>query len=240
MSQTGCAKPKPDMVRCKSCGVRQLALFTDMTDEDFKLVHQPVDEIKLVQGEVLYHTDDTADCLYTLRSGLVKMTHYLIDGSQRVVRLVRPGGTMGLEALVAGRFAHNAEALQDSVLCRIPVSVVEKLDRESPRLHKQILTRWHQTVMDADYWLTQMSTGSARERVARLCLFLANDDGDLAACHLPGREDIGAMLGITTETASRVIADFRRQGLLTTHSRREFSMNINGMRALAGTEDYAA
>ncbi|WP_245881159.1 Crp/Fnr family transcriptional regulator [Thalassospira marina] len=240
MSQTGFTKPKPDMLRCKSCGVRQLALFTDLTDEDFKLVHQPVDEVRVAQGDVLYHADDRADCLFTLRSGLIKMTHYLIDGSQRVVRLVRPGGTLGLEALVAGQFAHNAEALQDSVLCRIPVSVVEKLDRESPRLHKQVLTRWHQTVMDADYWLTQMCTGSARERVARLCLFLAEDDEGLAACHLPGREDIGAMLGITTETASRVIADFRRQGLLTTHSRREFSMNIDSMRNLAGIEDCAA
>ncbi|OSQ40999.1 Crp/Fnr family transcriptional regulator [Thalassospira mesophila] len=228
------------MVRCKNCGVRQLALFTDMTDDDFKLVHQPVDEIKLAKGKVLYHTGDRANCLYTLRSGLIKMTHYLVDGSQRVVRLVRPGGTMGLEALVSGSFAHNAEALQDSVLCRIPVSVVETLDRESPRLHKQILTRWHQTVMDADYWLTQMCTGSARERVARLCLFLADDDSDMVACHLPGREDIGAMLGITTETASRVIADFRRQGLLTTHSRREFSMNVDSMRLLAGIEDCAA
>ncbi|WP_339780343.1 Crp/Fnr family transcriptional regulator [uncultured Thalassospira sp.] len=241
MSLTAFNKPKPDMVQCKSCGVRQLALFTDMTAEDFKLVHQPVDEVKLGKGEVLYHTGDTANYIYTLRSGLIKMTHYMIDGSQRVVRLVRAGGTMGLEALVAGSFAHNAEALQHSVLCRIPVSVVEKLDRESPRLHKQILTRWHQTVMDSDYWLTRMCTGSARERMARLCLFLVDDDnGNEPACLLPGREDIGAMLGITTETASRVIADFRRQGLLTTYSRHEFSMNVGNMRLLAGIEDCAA
>ncbi|WP_258549170.1 Crp/Fnr family transcriptional regulator [Thalassospira profundimaris] len=241
MSQTGFPKPKPDMLRCKSCGVRQLALFTDLTDEDFKLVHQPVDEVRVASGNVLYHADDRADCLFTLRSGLIKITHYLVDGSQRVVRLVRPGGTLGLEALVAGRFAQNAEALQDSILCRIPVSVVEKLDRESPRLHKQVLARWHQTVMDSDQWLTRMCTGSARERVARLCLFLAEDvNGDPSTCHLPGREDIGAMLGITTETASRVIADFRRQGLLTTHSRREFSVNIDSMRDLAGVEDWAA
>ena len=31
---------------------------------------------------------------------------------------------------------------------------------------------------------------------------------------LPSREDVGAMLGITTETASRAVAAFRREGLL--------------------------
>ena len=37
-------------------------------------------------------------------------------------------------------------------------------------------------------------------------------DGDI--CHLPIREDVGAMLAITMETASRTVAEFRRAGLI--------------------------
>ena len=151
------------------------------------------------------------------------------------VRLVKPGGTIGLEALVSDCFTHHAEALQDSKLCRIPIAVIEKLDSESPRLHKQVLSRWHQAVMESDNWLTQMSTGTARERVARLCLFLHDDVTD--TCTLPGREDIGAMLGITTETASRIIADFRRHELLEFKSRNIFGLDLAGLRSVAGIED---
>ena len=32
--------------------------------------------------------------------------------------------------------------------------------------------------------------------------------------YLPGREDIGAMLGLTTETVSRAMAEFRRRGFV--------------------------
>ncbi|WP_233432963.1 Crp/Fnr family transcriptional regulator [Thalassospira povalilytica] len=215
--------------------MRKFALFNNMTDEDFKLVHMPVEDVSLPRRGTLYNAGDMAQSIFTLRSGLIKLVHYLPDGGQRVVRLVRPGGTIGLEALVSECFTHHAEAIQDSQLCRIPIAVIEKLDRESPRLHKQVLNRWHQAVMDSDNWLTQMSTGTARERVARLCLFL--NDPETGTCQLPGREDIGAMLGITTETASRIIADFRRADLLAFLSRNVFRLDLDGIREVAGLDE---
>ncbi|WP_417826026.1 Crp/Fnr family transcriptional regulator [Thalassospira povalilytica] len=226
---------RPDLARCRDCGVRKFALFNNMTDEDFKLVHMPVEDVSLPRRGTLYNAGDMAQSIFTLRSGLIKLVHYLPDGGQRVVRLVRPGGTIGLEALVSECFTHHAEAIQDSALCRIPIAVIEKLDRESPRLHKQVLNRWHQAVMDSDNWLTQMSTGTARERVARLCLFL--NDPETGTCQLPGREDIGAMLGITTETASRIIADFRRADLLAFLSRNVFRLDLDGIREVAGLDE---
>lgn len=226
---------RPDQARCRDCGVRKFALFNNLTDEDFKLVHMPVEDIALAKRGTLYNAGDDASAIFTLRNGLIKLVHYLPDGNQRVVRLVRPGGTIGLEAIVSESFTHHAEALQDSALCRIPIAVIEKLDRESPRLHKQVLSRWHQVVMESDNWLTQMTTGSARERVARLCLFLHDQETD--TCQLPGREDIGAMLGITTETASRIIADFRRIDLIEFRSRNVFGLNVARLREMAGMDD---
>jgi len=214
--------------------VRKFALFNNLTDEDFKLVHMPVEDITLPKRNTLYNAGDQAQSIYTLRSGLIKLVHYLPDGNQRVVRLVKPGGTIGLESLVSECFTHHAEALQDSKLCRIPIAVIERLDNESPRLHKQVLNRWHQAVMESDNWLTQMSTGTARERVARLCLFLHDDVTE--SCTVPGREDIGAMLGITTETASRIIADFRRHDLLEFKSRNVFKLDLVGLRDVAGMD----
>jgi hypothetical protein len=38
-------------------------------------------------------------------------------------------------------------------------------------------------------------------------------------CPAIGREDMGALLGITTETASRVIAEFKRGGFLREEAR---------------------
>jgi CRP/FNR family transcriptional regulator, anaerobic regulatory protein len=85
---------------------------------------------------------------------------------------------------------------------------------------------------EADAWLTELSTGSARQRVARLLLRLVRDR-ETSECHLFGREDMGAMLGITTETASRTIAELRRQSLLSETSPNLFLLDIPNLRRIA-------
>jgi len=42
------------------------------------------------------------------------------------------------------------------------------------------------------------------------------------------------MLGITTETTSRTIAEFKRQGLLTDLNANRFRLDIPNLRRLAG------
>ena len=75
-----------------------------------------------------------------------------------------------------------------------------------------IMKRWQRALNDADLWITQLSTGSSRQRVARLLLKLVCDEDQ--KCELFNREDMGAVLGITTETASRIVAEFKRKSLL--------------------------
>jgi CRP/FNR family transcriptional regulator, anaerobic regulatory protein len=75
------------------------------------------------------------------------------------------------------------------------------------------MARWQRALSEADAWLTELSTGSARQRVARLLLRLVRDR-ESSECELFSREDMGAMLGVTTETTSRTIAEFKRQSLL--------------------------
>jgi CRP-like cAMP-binding protein len=51
-------------------------------------------------------------------------------------------------------------------------------------------------------------------------------------CTLFGREDLGAMLAITTETASRTIAEFKRKGLLTDLGSNRFAVDKVQLEAL--------
>jgi CRP-like cAMP-binding protein len=68
----------------------------------------------------------------------------------------------------------------------------------------------------ADHWIKCLNTGIARSRIAQLLLLMmeiaSDHNGDLTL--LP-REDMAAVTGITTETASRIIADFKRRRILT-------------------------
>lgn len=197
---------------CADCGIRDLVLFADLTEPDFNLIHLPIDDIAFEAGATLYSAGDEGTTLYTIRSGLVKLVQYLPDGTQRIVRLLKNGATVGLEAVLGQAYEHTAVALQPTQTCRVPRQVVERLTRETPRLHGQLMQRWHAALRQADEWLTELSTGKAPQRLARLLLQLAEADGTVT---LFSREDVGSMLGITTEHASRTVAEFKRNGVIT-------------------------
>ncbi len=217
--------------KCEQCGIRDLVLFADLNEEDFKLIHQPIVDLQFKPFESLYRTDDSPDFVYTIRSGLVKLVNYSSDGRYRIVRLLGKGDLVGIEVLSGQPYAHCAEALEPLAVCRIPVAEVMRINRDTPRLHQQMLTRWQKISSDADHWITELSTGQARQRVIYLLLHLASisDSDDF---FLPSREDMGAMLAITTETASRMISALRSEKVLQVLEKGKASVDLEQMRTL--------
>lgn len=200
---------------CSSCGVRSEVLFAGLDESLLRAIQDSIEDVELDPGDTLYRMGDPGRAAFTLRRGLIKLVQYLSDGSQRIVRLVRPMDVLGLEALLGQRYQHDAIVLRCAELCLIPTAVLTRLDRESPQLHQELFRRWQRALTEADRWLTELSTGSARQRVARLLLQMADPRSDgTCGCVLLNRKDLGAMLGITTESASRTVAEFKREGVL--------------------------
>lgn len=204
--------------KCQLCPIRDLVLFADLKQDDFHLLHLPIKELELKVGGILYEQKDKIDYVYTIRSGLIKLVHYLPDGNYRIIRLLRQGDLAGIEALNGSAYLHHAIALQDTSICQIPVKNIEQLNDNSSHLYKQLTARWHKVQSDADIWLADLTMGSSKQRVAKLLIYLADYKTEVPteSFYLPSREDIGALLAITTETASRIIAEFKRAGVLTT------------------------
>ena len=54
------------------------------------------------------------------------------------------------------------------------------------------------------------------------------------SCSLFSREDLGAVLGLTTETASRVMAGLKRDGLIRETALNRFSCDTAKLREIVG------
>lgn len=203
---------------CRNCGIRDMVLFADLQEDDFNLIHSPIDDLEFNPGDSLFHMGEPTSCLMTLRVGMVKLVRNMPDGRQRIVRVLRPGDVIGLEALFVSTYESEAVALQGVKVCRLPVDVVHRLNRETPRLHQRLMAKWHQSLKEADDWLAELNFGNARQRVAGLVLKMnahsAVDPETADQVTLFSREDMGAMLDLKLETVSRTLNAFIREGAL--------------------------
>jgi CRP-like cAMP-binding protein len=213
---------------CDRCSIRDLVLFAGLGAEDFQDIHLPIDDLWLPPGATLFRAEEPAQALFTVREGLVKLEHYLPEGTRRIVALAGCGDVVGLEAMLAERYEQTAVVLQAAKVCRIPTAVIGRL---RPKLNTQLMGKWHDSVRKAHELIRDLATGTARQRMARLFLILA--PAESRRCRLFGREDVGALLGVTTETASKTVAEFKRQGLVRELTANLFERDLARLAAVA-------
>ena len=216
---------------CEKCAIRHLVLFADLTGEDFSAVHLPIEDLWLPPGVPLYQQDKPASALFTIREGLVKLEQYLPDGNSRIVSLLGQGDVAGLEATISPHYEHTAIALLPTQVCSLPRDVVAKL---SPKLNRQLLSKWHGMVQRSHQTLRELSTGSARQRLARLFLLLAPPSAE--HCRLFNRADVGALLGITTETACRSVSELKKRRVISEVASNVFSRDVLALKGIADGE----
>ena len=219
---------------CESCSIRSSALFAELNEEDFSKIHSPIDDLKYEANSLIYSQGESAQHVYTLRQGYLKLLHLNPDGTSRIVRLVKPGDLFGMEALLGDHYKHAATALTNIHACKIPKDVISSLGEVSPRLHRQIVKKWGEALSESESWFSEINTGRIEIRLARFFIQLARETSSHTVAPLFRREDLGLMMDVKFETISRALASMSEQGLISDVTR--LSVQIPNMNAL---KDFA-
>jgi CRP-like cAMP-binding protein len=199
---------------CTHCAICDHALFAGLPLDELNGTPLVVDAYIFPPHHSLYLIGEPGRVLYTVRRGMLKLVSYLPDGTERIVSLLTGGDSAGIEVVVGSAYKHTAITLTETEVCRIPLSVVERLDLLAPQLARQLRLRWQRALDNADRSLIEFATGTAEARIAHLLLYLSAQSGDSSGFDL-SRHDMGSLLGITAETASRTMADLKRRGAVT-------------------------
>lgn len=229
------ANPQAEV--CRSCSVRQFALFGALSDEALDTIHTRIATVEFEPGAPVFDAGQRGAALYTVRSGVVRFERVNERGDWRITRLAGKGDLLGAEALVQHRHADAAVACTPVVACRIPRELVDELSAQQPAIVRELMRRWQAALDDAEDWLAELATGSARRRVLRLLLKLAGLAPPGEPIWLPKREEMGAMLGLTLETASRMVSQLKREGVIQRHEVGHAWIDLPVLQEAAARED---
>lgn len=200
-------------VDCEKCGIRDMVLFADLNQEDFSRMHTPIDDLLFQPRSTLYVELQKAEFVMTIRNGMVKLVRNMADGRQRIVRVLRQGDVVGLEAIATGHYGAEAVSLTELSVCRIPIQLIHQLSKTSPRLHNRLTTQWQSALQNADDWIADLNSGTARRRVAQLMIKM-RDPSKPDRVTIFSREDMGAMLDLKLETVSREVSRLVHDGII--------------------------
>ena len=201
--------------------MRDRSIFAHLGEEDLRTLGMEVQDLEAEAGETLYLEGDPAKSAYTLREGAVKLVKTLPNGRAQIVRLLGPGDIFGFEGLLEPRHRHSAITLSRSLLCRLDLPRMNTLSERLPAVREALMRRWFQSLRQAEDHIVELGAKNASER---LTSFLIQWHGrHPAGTSVPfpfSRQDLGEFLGLSTEHVSRLMADFKRQGLVVERSGR--------------------
>jgi len=171
-------------------------------------------------GAVLFAEGQAPRGVFIVRRGRVKLSICGSDGRTLILRMVDPGGPLGVAAVVSGRpYEATAETQEPSEISFLRQSDLLRL----MRAHGE-LALWVTQHISADYASTcreirdLILSDSASEKLARLLVGWLDQNTaarnpsqmKLALTH----EEIGQMIGTSRETVSRLFAGFKKQRLI--------------------------
>ena len=245
MSAVAKTGPAPGTVgvTCAKCNLRETCLSGGVPAEDLERVENIVyARRRIKRGETLFSAGDWFRCLYAIRTGFFKTSLVDREGREQVTGFFMSGELLGMDGLGDGRCAASAIALEDSDVCAMPYSLIEKISREVPSLQRRLHSVLAREIVRDHGVMLLLGSMRAEERLATFLLNLSKRfqrrGYSESEFHLRmTREEIGSYLGLKLETVCRVLSAFREDGLLDIDYKRVRIVNIAGLERVLAARD---
>lgn len=231
MASTAASLPglEPDHP-CFDCAARELAVCGVLESAALRAFKASGPTVKYNAGETVVFEADEAASVYSLTSGLLRLSKLLPDGRRQIAGFLFPGDFLGIT--MEEEHAFTAEAVAPSTLCKFPRRHFDDFAAQNPTLERRLYAVAAHELAAARQQLVLLGRKTATERLASFLLMLAGRchakrDGDDIAFPM-SRADIGDYLGLRIETVSREISSLKAARVIQLTGRQSFRIVDRG------------
>ena len=223
---------------CANCPVLKTSLFHSLTPEQIQRVGCVFRPARYRRNQILFFEGGSAQHLFALHTGLVKMVKSLENGKDRITGVLFPGELFGLESLTDLAYPITAVALRDCEICAAPREDFATYLQTNPDLAIGMVRFLVGELERVRTQVTDMSFKDARMKVATFLLSLLSHDtpetsGNLTLTLPLSRQEISEVLELSPETVSRTLSAFRREQLVAARGRQLVIQNRASLEAVA-------
>ena len=172
--------------------------------------------VDVPRHQFIYRQAESADHVFYIETGLVKIDGASPDGKMAVIGLLGGGSFFG-ESCLAGHVVRktNASALLDSRLVSIRKSRMVRLLRTDPRVARYFNAYLVRRLARAEEDLMDLRVNSMEHRLARALLVLAGmEEGSQSQSVLAAinQQTLAEIVGSTRPRINEMLSKFRRRG----------------------------
>ncbi len=203
-----------DKTSCKFCTLKSSAA-KKLTDSELDTMSSNCAEVHFKVGETIIIQDALSTNVVYIRSGLVKI-HIRGPIKEKIMKIAKAPTYLCLPSTFGDKVNHfSATALEPTVVCFIDTNIFKNFIYQNGDFAYQIITDMSKGELLNFHSLINNAQKQNIGRVADAILFFATEIYNSTTFTLPiSRQDLGDLLGITRESASRILTDFHNEKIL--------------------------
>lgn len=194
-----------------------------LSKEDFSKYEISKKRLSFKKGELLFENGKEANGVYFIDEGTVKLSKSGVYGKEQILRFIKEGDLVGYRSLLINEdFQAQAEAMTDVQTTFIPGEIFLHLLQVDSRLSFAMLKKFAFELGESSNTITFLAQKTVRERLAEILLLLeqklGTDPEGFIKISLT-REEVANLIGTATESAIRLISEFKNDQLIETEGR---------------------
>ncbi|MGV8914221.1 MAG: Crp/Fnr family transcriptional regulator [Kaistella sp.] len=194
-----------------------------LTAEDFQRYLSERQSLKFRKGETIFEDGDSAKGVYFINKGTAKLSKQGVYGKEQILRFIKEGDLFGYRSLLCGEnMQAKGEAMTEVETTFLPADFFVHLLEVDPKLSFVMLQKIAFELGESSNTVTFLAQKTVRERLAEILLLLeqklGTDPEGFIKISLT-REEIANIIGTATESAIRLISEFKQDGLIEVEGR---------------------
>jgi CRP/FNR family transcriptional regulator len=194
------------------------------------------------RGQYIFHEDTYPHGLFCINLGKIKIVQSGETGKEQIIRFAKEGDVIGYGSLLSGeKYSCSAVALEDSSVCFISKSFFLNLVSHDTTLAMRMAVLLANDLKDTEQKMTGLSQKTVRERTAEAILFLKEIFGyetDNVTVNISiSREEFSNLIGTARETATRLLSEFKNDGIVELDGKKIRILNAHKLITTANIND---
>ncbi|WP_347173885.1 Crp/Fnr family transcriptional regulator [Polaribacter uvawellassae] len=225
------------MSKCEQCIVRQLNSLKKLTAKELSKISACKTSRIVKKGDVLFDEGEHINGVFCISSGVCKVSKMSSNGREQIIHLVNKGDFLGERSLINDDVANlKATAISDMEVCFIPREEIINDLRQNPDFSLSVLKDMANSLKNADNLIVDMAQKTVKQRLAEMLLNLDEKFGhnrdNILDIHL-SREDIANIIGTATESAIRLLSEFKREKIISLKGKNISLIDIPKLKKIA-------
>ncbi|WP_407498316.1 Crp/Fnr family transcriptional regulator [Elizabethkingia anophelis] len=208
----------------------------NLSKEDFERYLKGKEVLSLKKGDTIFDEGDVPQGVYFIDRGTVKLSKSGFFKKEQILRFCVEGDLVGYRSLLCDEpFGATAEAMEDAEITFLPAETFNHLLEADPKLSYAMLQKIAYELGEASKTITFLAQKTVRERLAEVLLLLeqklGTDPEGFIKISLT-REEIANLVGTATESAIRLISEFKQDELISVDGRNIRILNHDKLKKL--------